>query len=116
TCRRVRRSRAMSAGDPAMMRLRSCGTPRFSNRKTWYAMRLRCGAPGRVNYTVVGDNGEWRRSTGATRQGDRPEQGCGLLVSGETGETAGSGFAFEDAGVFDTWGRESQLSIKRLLS
>lgn len=95
------------------------GLPPFRVRiglHTGPAIAGNIGAPGRVNYTVVGDTVNTANRLEQLGKEVGPDEDVVLLVSEETAMMAGDEFEFEDKGVFDIRGRESKLSVKRLLS
>jgi adenylate cyclase len=69
------------------------------------------GAPGRVNYTVVGDTVNVANRLEQLGKDIAPEEDVVLLLSGETARLAGSDFAFEEIGAFNIRGREAMLSV-----
>lgn len=72
------------------------------------------GAPGRVNYTVVGDNVNVANRLEQLGKEIDPDADVVLLVSEETAKAAGGGFAFEAIGAFDIRGREARLEVLQL--
>lgn len=72
------------------------------------------GAPGRVNYTVVGDTVNVANRLEQLGKDIAPEDEVVLLVSREVVQLAGDAFVFEEIGAFDIRGRESSLDVFRL--
>lgn len=72
------------------------------------------GAPGRLNYTVVGDTVNVANRLEQLGKDIAPDDEVVLLVSGDVVELTGNGFAFEEIGAFDIRGRESRLDVFRL--
>ncbi|MBL6598949.1 MAG: adenylate/guanylate cyclase domain-containing protein [Alphaproteobacteria bacterium] len=74
------------------------------------------GAPGRVNYTVVGDTVNVANRLEQLGKDIAPDDDVVLLVSRDVVERAGAAFSFEEIGAFDIRGRESSLDVFRLRS
>ena len=72
------------------------------------------GAPGRVNYTVVGDTVNVANRLEQLGKEIAPDADVMLLVSEETARLTGHGFAFEEIGAFNLRGREAMLTVLRL--
>jgi adenylate cyclase len=72
------------------------------------------GAPGRVNYTVVGDTVNVANRLEQLGKEIFPDEDVVLLVSGATARMAGAAFGFEEIGAFNLRGREAMLTVLRL--
>lgn len=72
------------------------------------------GAPGRVNYTVVGDTVNVANRLEQLGKEIFPDEDVVLLVSEETARLAGDDFVFEEMGAFNLRGRQAMLSVFRL--
>ena len=72
------------------------------------------GAPGRINYTIVGDSvniGQRLEALGKTLGDGQP---VSILISGATAERLDDGFALEPAGDFAVKGRSEPVKVYRL--
>jgi len=69
------------------------------------------GAPGRVNYTVVGDTVNVANRLEQLGKDIAPDDDVVLLVSRDVVERAGTAFLFEEIGAFDIRRRESTLDV-----
>lgn len=72
------------------------------------------GAPGRVNYTVVGDTVNVANRLEQFGKEIAPDDDVVILVSGETTELAGAAFRLSKVGAFTPRGREAALVVYRL--
>lgn len=74
------------------------------------------GAPGRINYTVVGDTvNTCSRIQDLCVQADDGVSAAIILVSDQTTREAGSTFAFEPAGSFQVKGKSQPVEVFRLI-
>ena len=73
------------------------------------------GAPGRINYTVVGDTvNAAQRLEGLGKQLDQGDE-VTILISNATAERLDDGFALEPAGSFAVKGKSEDIAVYRLL-
>src|SRR5690606_18134396 len=73
------------------------------------------GAPGRINYTLVGDAvNVAQRLEQLCKVLSRPEEPVTILVSGAVAAPLRAAFAFEDCGMREIRGLEATLAVFRL--
>lgn len=74
------------------------------------------GAPGRVNYTIIGDTvNSCQRLESLGKQFDQGEDAT-ILVSGAIAKEVGNDFSLDLAGDFEVKGREEKIEVHRLQS
>lgn len=72
------------------------------------------GAPGRINYTVVGDTVNVANRLEQLGREVAPEAEVSILVSAATVDAAGEGFDFQPAGSHQLRGRSEAITVHRL--
>ncbi len=118
--RACRAARAMAAALHADNAARAAGAaPRVRLRVGIHSGRMvagNIGAPGRMNYTIVGDavnTGARLEQLGKTAVPDAPE--IVILLSGATAALAGSGLPLVSCGRHPVRGRQEGIEVFRLL-
>lgn len=117
-------ARACRAALAIRQRLQQAGKTKPDDPRFRLKISIHCGplivgnigAPGRINYTVVGDTvNTCSRIQGLCVQADDGKSAAIILVSDEITHATDNGFQFEPAGSFQVKGKSMPVNVFRLL-